>query len=259
MNKLLITVVLATVAGPALAHTGHETSGFAAGLAHPVFGTDHLLAMVAVGLWAALAAPKLVWVAPAGFLLGMLIGGLTGYAGFAVQGLEALIVGSVVVVRRTCNVPLAACPDIWLCNCRYLWRGTWHRPRRGTARGSWLGRLRFGLPDRNRCVALRRRDLWDGGRSLWVSTPRPGIGCRSSACRCLSDGRLMRAILSTRPTQGEPRSDSGQDPLSARLPPLALDLSRSPQGNTDDGNVVQVDRGPHRAITWPRCARHSLI
>lgn len=96
MNKLLITVVLATVAGPALAHTGHETSGFAAGLAHPVFGTDHLLAMVAVGLWAALAAPKLVWVAPAGFLLGMLIGGLTGYAGFAVQGLEALIVGSVV-------------------------------------------------------------------------------------------------------------------------------------------------------------------
>lgn len=97
MKRLMSAAALAAMAGPALAHTGHGTSGFAAGLAHPVLGPDHLLAMLAVGLWAALAAPRLAWVAPAGFLAGMLIGGLAGFAGFAPPGVEASIVGSVVV------------------------------------------------------------------------------------------------------------------------------------------------------------------
>ncbi|MFN6977257.1 MAG: HupE/UreJ family protein, partial [Gemmobacter sp.] len=44
---------------PALAHTGHGgTSGLLAGLLHPVLGLDHLLAMVAVGIWSGLALPR---------------------------------------------------------------------------------------------------------------------------------------------------------------------------------------------------------
>lgn len=93
---------LTTLAGPALAHGAHAPSGFAAGLAHPVLGADHLLAMLAVGLWAALAAPRAPWAAPAGFLAGMALGGALGLAvlapaGFAVPGVEALAMGSVVL------------------------------------------------------------------------------------------------------------------------------------------------------------------
>ncbi len=48
---LLATLILLPL--PALAHTGHDAGGFASGLLHPLTGSDHLLAMFAVGLWAA--------------------------------------------------------------------------------------------------------------------------------------------------------------------------------------------------------------
>ncbi len=95
---LIAATALMAVSAPALAHTGvGPVNSFAAGLEHPVFGPDHLLAMVAVGLWAALAAPKLFWVAPLGFVAGMLGGGVLGMTGMEVPGIEAMIVGSVVL------------------------------------------------------------------------------------------------------------------------------------------------------------------
>ena len=69
--------------------------------------------MLAVGLWAALAEPRLAWVAPAGFLSGMAVGGLVGFVGFAPPGVELLIVGSVIVfgalaLFRTRTTPVLA-------------------------------------------------------------------------------------------------------------------------------------------------------
>jgi urease accessory protein len=66
----------------ALAHPGHGVSGFAAGLAHPVFGLDHLLAALAVGIWAARAraGSHVLWY-PAAFLFGTLAGGALGLDG----------------------------------------------------------------------------------------------------------------------------------------------------------------------------------
>ncbi len=99
MRRILTfaALVAALAAAPAFAHVGHGTGGFGHGLAHPVFGADHLLAMVAVGLWAALAAPGLAWAAPAGFLSGMLVGGLLGFAGFGTPLVETMILGSVIL------------------------------------------------------------------------------------------------------------------------------------------------------------------
>lgn len=90
-----LTLLLAAPA--AYAHTGpagHD--GLIAGLMHPLFGPDHLLAMVAVALWAALVSPRLFWVAPAGFLSGMVLGGVAGLSGMAMPGLEIAIAASVV-------------------------------------------------------------------------------------------------------------------------------------------------------------------
>jgi urease accessory protein len=86
-------------ASPAAAHTGHPTDGLADGLLHPVFGPDHLLAIVAVGVVAALAVDRrIAWLVPGGFLAGMLLGGLAGMAGIAFPGIELAVAGSVVVL-----------------------------------------------------------------------------------------------------------------------------------------------------------------
>ena len=51
--RSFIALVAALMASPALAHTGSITGGFIGGFVHPVFGPDHVAAMVAVGLWGA--------------------------------------------------------------------------------------------------------------------------------------------------------------------------------------------------------------
>jgi urease accessory protein len=99
MHRLL-AVAAALAAGPAVAHTGHgEVSGFLAGVAHPVGGLDHLLAMAAVGVWSALALPRArIWVAPAAFVAAMLAGALMALSGASLPAVEAVIALSVVAL-----------------------------------------------------------------------------------------------------------------------------------------------------------------
>ena len=64
---VLAALALAPILGPgaAIAHPGHVLSGLGAGLIHPFLGLDHLLAMTAVGVWAALQPAHRAWPAPA--------------------------------------------------------------------------------------------------------------------------------------------------------------------------------------------------
>jgi len=73
-DKILINILLLTSSGTALAHSGYDISGLATGLMHPFSGFDHLLAMVAVGLWAALGGGRKVWLLPATFMTMLAIG-----------------------------------------------------------------------------------------------------------------------------------------------------------------------------------------
>ena len=67
---------------PALAHTGvGDTHGFVHGFAHPLTGVDHILAMVAVGLFAAHIGGRALWLVPATFVLVMAGGGAIGMSG----------------------------------------------------------------------------------------------------------------------------------------------------------------------------------
>lgn len=80
----------------ASAHPGHGTDGLAAGVAHPFLGADHLLAMVAVGLWsAATFAAKRCAIAPALFLATLLAGALLAVAGATLPFGEAGVALSV--------------------------------------------------------------------------------------------------------------------------------------------------------------------
>lgn len=88
---------LALVAGLAQAHTGHGTTGVFEGLVHP-FGLDHLLAMVAVGMWSVSALPaSKAWWGPATFLLTLVLGAALGATGLTMPWLEQLVSLSVVL------------------------------------------------------------------------------------------------------------------------------------------------------------------
>ncbi len=92
------TFGLAGAATPALAHTGHgDTHGFIHGFMHPVGGLDHVLAMVAVGLFAARLGGRAQWAVPAAFVALMAAGGALGMNGVSVPHVETGIALSVVV------------------------------------------------------------------------------------------------------------------------------------------------------------------
>ena len=92
----LLAVAVLALASPAHAHIiGAGGAGLAQGLAHPFSGLDHILAMVAVGIWAAQTGRPALWVLPAVFPLAMAFGGLLGVAGVPVPGIEAGIAASV--------------------------------------------------------------------------------------------------------------------------------------------------------------------
>ncbi|MGI8432962.1 MAG: HupE/UreJ family protein, partial [Chthoniobacterales bacterium] len=82
----------------AWAHTQiGEVAGFTTGFHHPLSGWDHLLVMLAVGVWAAQRGGRSVWLLPLSFVAVMSLGGLVGSSGVTLPGVEAIILLSVVV------------------------------------------------------------------------------------------------------------------------------------------------------------------
>lgn len=113
MKRLLSTAaILAAGIAPAFAHVGHgATTSFAAGIAHPLSGLDHITVMVAVGLWAALKGGKALWAWPAAFVGVMLVGGAMGMEHFDLPFVEPAILASVValglLVALAVDLPVA--------------------------------------------------------------------------------------------------------------------------------------------------------
>jgi len=93
-------VAFALACAPAAyAHPGHAAGvGLAAGFAHPFLGLDHLLAMVAVGLWAAQLEGRARFAVPAMFVTAMAVGAATAVGGIAPPAVELGIAVSVLVL-----------------------------------------------------------------------------------------------------------------------------------------------------------------
>jgi len=77
---------------------GSESIGLLTGLMHPLSGADHVLAMVAVGLWGAQLGAPAIWVLPVAFPLVMALGGMLGFLGVPVPGIEVGIAASAIVL-----------------------------------------------------------------------------------------------------------------------------------------------------------------
>ena len=98
-------IVLATAlfalacVSPAFAHSGHDHNSFVTGFLHPIYGLDHMLAMVVIGLLSARMEPKKMWTLPASFVGLMAAGGLLGtvWGSDGVRAMEWGIMLSVIV------------------------------------------------------------------------------------------------------------------------------------------------------------------
>lgn len=112
IRKLAATAaLLGLTASPAFAHLDPVAHGsFAAGVSHPLSGTDHILAMVAVGLWAALLAQaadrRALWLVPAAFVATMILGFAAAMLNLPLPFVEPVILASVVVIGLLAAVAL---------------------------------------------------------------------------------------------------------------------------------------------------------
>lgn len=94
-----LAATLAVLPVAAMAHTGAGAHGDAMqGFFHPLTGADHVLAMVAVGVFAAQLGGRALWAVPVAFVLAMVAGGAAGYEGAALPMVEQGIALSVIVM-----------------------------------------------------------------------------------------------------------------------------------------------------------------
>ena len=94
----LIAAGLLCASGADAHIVGEHAGGFAAGAAHPFLGLDHVLAMLAIGLWTAQAGARRSWAIPPSFLIAMAAGGALALSGFAMPHVEAGIAASVLIL-----------------------------------------------------------------------------------------------------------------------------------------------------------------
>ena len=94
-STIFTSLLLLLAPGLAMAHPGHADSSLISGLTHPLAGIDHLLAMLAVGWWAAQQNGGARWILPLTFLGSMLMGAVLGYNGIALPWTESAIAASV--------------------------------------------------------------------------------------------------------------------------------------------------------------------
>jgi urease accessory protein len=112
-RRIIITLALSgALVSPALAHPGMgHTHSFGTGLAHPLSGADHILAMLTVGFWGVLAGGRVVGVWPLAFVATMLVGFAAAALGLQIPFVEPAVSSSVIVLGLC--VALAVRAPVW--------------------------------------------------------------------------------------------------------------------------------------------------
>jgi len=112
-TRNMTAAVFLIITGVANAHeTTGLAGGFSSGFMHPILGWDHVIAMVAVGLWGAFLGSPAIWILPVVFPLVMAFGGALGVMGVPVPAVETGIALSAIVLGLM--VAAAARPNVWI-------------------------------------------------------------------------------------------------------------------------------------------------
>jgi urease accessory protein len=113
VSTWITAAVSVSVSTPALAHSEQGVAiDFWGGFTHPIFGPDHVIAMVAVGLWGAFLGPPAIWLLPVVFPLVMAIAGAAGVLGLPLHGVEIGIALSAIMLGAM--VAGAVKPPLWV-------------------------------------------------------------------------------------------------------------------------------------------------
>ncbi len=199
--RIALAVLFTLAVTAASAHTGEGIdSGFESGFWHPILGWDHVVAMVAVGLWGAFLGSPAIWILPVVFPLVMALGGALGVIGVPLPMVETGIALSGVVLGLL--IALAARAPLWVAALIVGIFAIFHGHAHGTELPESFQRLRLcgrlrrrhrpvapcrhrvrpadRLEDRHHCGSRRWRRYRAGGRCL-------------SARRCLSRALLFGA------------------------------------------------------------------
>jgi urease accessory protein len=111
----LVLAALGVLVFPVAAFAHQETgsiTGIVSGLKHPVSGMDHVLAMIAVGLWGAQLGAPAIWVLPVAFPMVMAFGGMLGLMGISLPGIEVGIAVSAIVLGAM--IVTESRPPLWI-------------------------------------------------------------------------------------------------------------------------------------------------
>lgn len=131
LSALAILPGLLMLSPLALAHTEEGVvGGFISGFLHPIYGPDHVVAMVAVGLWGAFLGSPAIWLLPVVFPLVMAFGGALGVLGLPLPGVEIGIAGSAIVLGLM--VLLTVRPPLWVAAVLVGAFGIFHGHAHGT-------------------------------------------------------------------------------------------------------------------------------
>jgi urease accessory protein len=109
-KQISLAILFSLISTIASAHPGHGLGNMYAGFMHPLTGWDHLLVMLAIGVWASKLGCKARWQLPITFLSMMSVGAILGLTGLSFSGVETVIAASVMAMGLllVINLPISA-------------------------------------------------------------------------------------------------------------------------------------------------------
>jgi urease accessory protein len=142
--KQAVFALLLSAAGAVAAHEGEGLAGgFATGFMHPLLGPDHLVAMVAVGLWGAFLGAPAQWLLPVVFPLVMAAGGVLGVLGVPLPAVEVGIALSAIALGAA--VAFAFKPPLWVAALLVAVFAVFHGHAHGTELPQAAGPVAYSL------------------------------------------------------------------------------------------------------------------
>ena len=142
-----VTIALVLFPIAAQAHPGHGANGFGSGMSHPFSGLDHILAMIAVGLWGVQTGGRARWCLPLAFVVAMIAGSLAGMAHAPLPFVEHGILASVVILgallASATRLPLVA--SIVACGVFSMFHGYAHGAEMSASVSAWSYNAGFAV------------------------------------------------------------------------------------------------------------------
>jgi urease accessory protein len=182
-----ITMTWAMLGSPAMAHiTNASGAGIAGGFTHPFSGLDHILAMVAVGLWASRLGRPAYWLLPLTFPVLMATGAVLGIAGVPLPWVEIWIAASVIVLGLM--VALALKPSLAISIALIGLFAVVHGHSHGTELPQAMSPVAYGAGFLIATALLHAIGLVIGGTSRW---PLGRIGLRTAGAAIAAIGVLL--------------------------------------------------------------------